>query len=232
MNDRNGNPTNVEHTYKLRSNSISTLSVTNPTASFSGKANITEIVNGVEQSIEGNCIMQLTVFDGGPKGGGNTTTINGVSAQRFDSLGIVIFRNKGGVWYSNNWNGTKTVNARICYGDVSTSGTSGTTSTQTASTQQAVTMNTVMEETDTRFGLTAFPNPTQNQFKVHVESSNRNDKIMLRVYDAYGRTVRLIRDAMAGQTITLGNEYRPGIYYIEMIQGKNRQQVKLLKVVY
>jgi hypothetical protein len=98
---------------------------------------------------------------------------------------------------------------------------------------QAVTMNNVIQDevADAKFGLTAFPNPSRTQFSVHLESSDRNGKITLRVFDISGRTVGVIPNLMAGQTVQLGNEYRPGIYFVEMIQGKNRTQVKLLKAV-
>ena len=79
------------------------------------------------------------------------------------------------------------------------------------------------------FGLQAFPNPSANQFSIKLESSNTVDPITLRVTDLAGRVVRLVQGLTAGQTLQLGNEYRPGIYIVEMIQGSNRKQLKLLK---
>jgi hypothetical protein len=159
----------------------------------------------------------------------------GEPGKENDMIAITI-KDGDALLFTSNWDATKmqTVERVINGGNLSANSSAnvGNTTTPITYTNGAIERAITEETTGQKFELKAFPNPTQNQFKVHVESSNRNDKIMLRVYDAYGRTVRLIRDAMAGQTITLGNEYRPGIYYIEMIQGKNRQQVKLLKVVY
>ena len=66
------------------------------------------IVNGVEVSIEGNDIMQLTLTDGNPNGGGT-----------LDTLAISIQRSKGGLWYSSGWDGTKTVEKPIADGVLS-----------------------------------------------------------------------------------------------------------------
>jgi hypothetical protein len=223
---------NKPHTYVISTNAIAVLNIVKATVNgtpaatgtFSAKANLDEyVVNGSTVTIvpiEGGATFQMEAYQ------------NNCNQQ----VAITLFRKAGGIWYSSRWENGKTTRQQVNSNSkvfVEGGGSCTTNTIPVTYTNTAVGMNTdVTEVTDTKFGLTAFPNPTQNQFKVHVESSNRNDKIMLRVFDAYGRTVRLIRDAMAGQTITLGNEYRPGVYYIEMIQGKNRKQVKLLKVVY
>ncbi len=89
----------------------------------------------------------------------------------------------------------------------------------------------VMEtlKVENRFELKAFPNPTTSQFKLQVESENRKDKINLRVMDLNGRTVELLWNVIPGQTLQLGAAYRPGMYIVEMVQGTNRKQIKLLK---
>jgi hypothetical protein len=96
------------HTYRFKSTSISTLQVnttaTPAKATFSSKANVVEIVNGQEVSVEGNDTMQLTLTDVDPLGG------NG------DTLAISVQRTKGGTWYSSNWNGTTTVEKAIVTG--------------------------------------------------------------------------------------------------------------------
>jgi hypothetical protein len=66
-------------------------------------------------------------------------------------------------------------------------------------------------------------------FNVQLLSNNNTDKVQLRVMDIQGRTVEMMHNLNAGQVIQIGKEYRPGIYIVEMIQGNNRKQVKLLK---
>jgi hypothetical protein len=232
-NDRTGKETpGALHVYKIKSNAVSSFGVKSPNAEFNSKANITEIVNGVEQSIEGNCTLQMTMYDAQAK---NAQGVAG-SLGSSDMLSIIVYRNAGGVWYASNWNGTKNIerNVTVCEGSsvVSVTGNSGTTTTPTITLNQAVPMNRVVQEAvDAKFGLTAFPNPSRAQFNVHLESSDRNGRITLRVFDLQGRIVRVIPNLTAGQTVQLGSEYRPGIYFVEMIQGKNRTQVKLLKAV-
>jgi hypothetical protein len=225
MYDRNGTLTTSPHTYKIRSNSITTLAIKNTdllsTAQFSGKANISEIINGVEQSIEGNCQMQLDLFDGNTK-----------DPVQADRMAIIVYRNKGGVWYTNNWDGSKSVQGTTCFGDLSTTG-GGTNSTTTTVSNQPVTMGGVIQEaTDAKFGLTAFPVPSASHFNIHLQSSNTTDKITLRMVDAQGRTIQVLNNLYAGQTVKVGGTYIPGIYFAEMQQGKDRKLVKLLKVVY
>jgi hypothetical protein len=47
--------------------------------------------------------------------------------------------------------------------------------------------------------------------------------------DINGRTIEVRNNLNVGQTLRLGGDYRPGIYIIEMIQGNNRKQLKLMK---
>jgi hypothetical protein len=98
---------------------------------------------------------------------------------------------------------------------------------------QAITVNTIVqEEADAKFGLTVFPNPSRSQFNIHLQSNNTTDKITLNMIDVSGRSIQVLTNLYAGQTIQIGDNYRPGIYFVEMMQGKNHKQVKLLKVIY
>ena len=79
------------------------------------------------------------------------------------------------------------------------------------------------------FELRAYPNPSTSQFTVQIESSNRTEKIQVRVMDLSGRIVELLNNLSGSQTIRLGGNYRPGMYIVEMIQGDSRKQLKLIK---
>jgi hypothetical protein len=80
------------------------------------------------------------------------------------------------------------------------------------------------------FELAAYPNPTTSQFNVKLQSSNTSDAISIIVYGINGRIVEAKQKLNAGQTVQLGALYRPGVYIVEMIQGKERKQLKLVKV--
>jgi hypothetical protein len=89
----------------------------------------------------------------------------------------------------------------------------------------------VQELPDVKLELIAFPNPSVTQFNLKLQSSNITDKITIRVFDMNGRTVQVIQNLATGQTVQLGSGYRPGIYFVEMLQGNQRKQVKLLKAI-
>jgi hypothetical protein len=86
-----------------------------------------------------------------------------------------------------------------------------------------------VQEQTSNFALKAYPNPTTSGFTIVAESNNAKDKIAVRVLDLYGRTVEIRQNVISGQTFKMGDQYRPGIYFIEMIQGSNRNQLKLIK---
>jgi hypothetical protein len=77
--------------------------------------------------------------------------------------------------------------------------------------------------------LKAFPNPTTSGFTVVAETNNVKEKIAVKVMDLYGRTVEIRHNIVSGQTLKLGDQYRPGVYFLEMIQGSQRKQLKLIK---
>lgn len=77
--------------------------------------------------------------------------------------------------------------------------------------------------------VNAFPNPSGSNFTVKVRSTNRNEKINLQVIDAYGRIIET-RSVSSSGDIIFGQLYRPGVYYIRVIQGKQFKELKLVKL--
>jgi hypothetical protein len=224
-NDRNGVPGSTLRIYKVKSNAISVFAVNSPRAEFSSKGTISEIVNGVEQSIEGNITIQLNMYDAQALGNTSHPT---------DQIAVTVYRGKGGgIWYSNNWNGTQSALTNLCRaGDnLSVTGSGAATDGSiVGKVDDAQRVNRVIAgEPMNTFNLTAFPNPAISSFNVKLESSVTADKIQLRVMDIQGRTIEVRNNLNAGQTLRLGGDYRPGIYIIEMIQGNNRKQLKLMK---
>jgi hypothetical protein len=76
------------------------------------------------------------------------------------------------------------------------------------------------------FEVSAFPNPTTTDFKLNINSSY-SGAIKITVFDLMGRVVKTLL-VNGKQTLTLGSEFKQGMYMIEVRQGK---QVKELKVV-
>jgi len=45
-----------------------------------------------------------------------------------------------------------------------------------------------------------------------------------------GKVIETRQNLKAGQSLVLGGMYRPGIYILEMIQGGQHKQLKLVKI--
>ena len=103
--------TGLIHTYVLTSNAISSLSVIQKKASFAAKATVVELVSNPDGTVtvvtlEGGAIMQLAITDNGP----------GTPA---DTIAVTVQKSKGGLWFSSQWDGTKTTEKLILTGDLS-----------------------------------------------------------------------------------------------------------------
>jgi hypothetical protein len=83
-----------------------------------------------------------------------------------------------------------------------------------------------------KFSATAFPNPTISQFNLKLTSDNSIDPITVRVIHEMGKVVEMRSKLTPGQTIQLGGAYRPGTYFVQIIQGKAMRQIKVIKTQY
>lgn len=80
------------------------------------------------------------------------------------------------------------------------------------------------------FNVNVFPNPSSNQFKLIINSGNRNEQIMLHVYDATGKLIETKTNLNAGSVIEIGNAYKQGIYFVRISQGNDHKELKLVKI--
>ncbi len=74
----------------------------------------------------------------------------------------------------------------------------------------------------------ALPNPSTSEFTLIINSSHTGN-LQLRITDNLNRKVETKKAVSPNGTIRIGATYRPGIYYIEVIQGNKRVILKLLK---
>ncbi len=72
------------------------------------------------------------------------------------------------------------------------------------------------------------PNPSRNSFNV-VLQSRRTEPVSLRVADVLGRVVEVRKGITANGTLKIGDNYRPGIYIVEVMQGKEKVVIKWVK---
>ncbi|UYZ57901.1 MBG domain-containing protein [Hymenobacter latericus] len=214
--DRTGKEDGKTHTYVLKSNAISVLAVNNPKAQFSGKANIKEIVDGVEQSIEGNCNMQLELMDGV----GNPA----VQPATQDLLAITVYRANGGVWYSSQWDGTKPVMrmVNVAAKDLVTvhgapSGTAAVTATTPSSTASLAVTAPAAPATAKPAEATVlevYPNPIADQATVRFRAA-KGGKAQVYLYNQLGALVGTLYNA----EVQGGREYRVPLRATELPTG-------------
>jgi hypothetical protein len=105
---------NNGRTYQIKGNAMTSLT-TNlavtvphpyPTAVFNGKANIQDITNPLlPSSVDGNATLQVQMTDKGEPGSS-------------DSIAVTVWNKAGGLWFSSNWNGTKTIEQTLGGGNL------------------------------------------------------------------------------------------------------------------
>lgn len=85
-----------------------------------------------------------------------------------------------------------------------------------------------LEETEVgRLTIKATPNPAPNYFTLQLKGSS-GEGVQIKVTDIVGRTVEQ-RSVGAGSSLKIGHRYRPGVYLVEAVQGKEKVTLKLVK---
>ena len=74
----------------------------------------------------------------------------------------------------------------------------------------------------------AMPNPSAGAFNLVVETSS-SEKISLLVIDMQGRLLERMEHLPSQGTFRFGENFIPGVYIAEVVQGKERRQLKLVK---
>ena len=76
--------------------------------------------------------------------------------------------------------------------------------------------------------ITATPNPSTTQFVLKTTSAS-NAQISVRVLDVQGRLVENHLGGNANGTLYIGQRLVPGLYFVEVQQGKDKKRLKLIK---
>jgi hypothetical protein len=86
--------------------------------------------------------------------------------------------------------------------------------------------NDVREETG--LAIRVLGNPSRNYFDIQIPG-NADNNIRLTVYDNLGRVIETRSSVQSNQIVRLGSFYHSGIYLVEIIQGTQKQTLKLVK---
>jgi len=85
----------------------------------------------------------------------------------------------------------------------------------------------VGEATD--LAIRVLGNPTPNYFDIQIRG-NTNNNVRLIVYDNLGRVIERKSSLPSNQIVRIGGSYHSGFYLVEIIQGTQKQTLKLVKV--
>lgn len=83
-------------------------------------------------------------------------------------------------------------------------------------------------KTEQTLTVTATPNPSTGRFTLITQSAS-TETLTIRVLDNSGRQIETRSGISANGTLYLGNNYRPGVYNIEIRQGKEVKSLRLVK---
>jgi hypothetical protein len=73
-----------------------------------------------------------------------------------------------------------------------------------------------------------FSNPTTTSFNMLATSAS-SEQLTMKVSDALGRVVEVRKNLNANSMLQFGSKYKPGAYYVEMVQGSTTKRFTLIK---
>ncbi|MEO5946404.1 MAG: DUF4394 domain-containing protein [Chitinophagaceae bacterium] len=171
---------------------------------------------------------------GGQSGIGFTMTVvdGDIDGTGVDKIRMKIYnRNTGEIIYDNQQGASDAALPIQPVGENSIVVISGTSSAPvTANRTENIVTESKSEEVSNGFDVIAFPNPSTNNFTIQLKG-NINEKITMQVIDMYGRIIER-RNVTANSMIRFGDSYRPGTYFVRIMQGKEHKEIKLIKLTY
>jgi hypothetical protein len=173
----------------------------------------------------------LTVTDANGCSSTCNVTINVVDVRcgkNMDKV-LVCHRDNGTPQWKTICIGYNDVANHLAHGDYLGNCTTAPSAASTGGTTSALKVEGVESASLKAFGIKASPNPATTQFTLQVNASNSNEKVSLRISDVNGRQIEVMNNLRGGQTFKLGASYKPGIYIAEMVQGKQKVTLKLVK---
>jgi hypothetical protein len=213
--------------YQIKGNNLTSLTANGPanpgvltpaTATFFGKASINDVTDpNMPVAVSGANTIRVDVTDRGEPGSA-------------DDIAVLVNDKNGGLSFSSDWNGTKTVEEVLTGGNivVSTGGSSATVGT-TSTTNSLPSMATASMVVDNVGAIEAkiFPNPSFNVFNLTFTGGTK-EKLDVTVMDVSGRTVKSYKVDPVG-TFRFGDGLRPGMYMIQVKQGQTNRVFKVIK---
>ena len=163
----------------------------------------------------GNYNFMISAIDGAISGGGGV-----------DKFRIKIWTNGDGtgVVYDNNYGNDNNADPSTALGVGPI--VIHSTSSKTALDNGLRTM--IFNEPLQKMAVRVLANPSSNYFTLGLKSGS-NENVIITVVDIAGRTIELRNNVPANSNLQLGNSYHPGLYFAQVVQGKDIVILKLIK---
>ncbi len=186
------------------------LSVSGARAQFRGTGKIVGGQSGIG--------FIMTVIDGALDGSG------------VDKIRLKIYnRNTNLVYYDNQFGTSDADNPSTVVGTNSSIFIQGTPGNNSI-TKIPEEHSDKKEMADRKLELIAFPNPSDKYFTLQVKSNDVQVPIEMLVTDQHGRLLEKRSNLNVGSVIQIGKTFRPGVYYVKIIQGEKHEEMKLIKL--
>ena len=170
---------------------------------------------------------------GGQSGIGFTMTVTDgqLDGSGIDKIRMKIYnKTTGAVIYDNQPGASDAALPVQAVGANSIVVISGTNASLTsANTNQKAEMEANIAEVSSDLDVIAFPNPSATNFTINVKANSAKERITMQVVDMYGRIIET-RNVTANSNVRFGEAYRPGIYFVRIMQGKEHKEIKLIKL--
>jgi hypothetical protein len=80
-----------------------------------------------------------------------------------------------------------------------------------------------------RLKVSSIPNPTHQYFSISTQSGSQ-EPLLIRIFDVTGKLVEERTGIAINSSLEIGKNYRAGSYLLEVIQGKEKSTLRLIKL--
>lgn len=170
---------------------------------------------------------------GGQSGVGFIMTVKdgALDGSGVDKIRMKIFnRSTGQVYYDNQPGASDADDPATGVGGNSVVVIQGSAVTNATAVTGKEAMEVDEKASADKFQLLAYPNPTNHAFSVQVKTGDFLTKLQMQVYDMSGKLIEKRDNLTPGSLIKFGEKYKPGTYYVRVMQGKQHEEVKVVKI--
>lgn len=162
-----------------------------------------------------------------------TVTDGALDGSGADKIRMKIFnRNTGQVYYDNQPGASDAADPVTVVGNNSTiviqkSQAAGASITGTQVTEAQKEVKTVE-----KLQAVVYPNPSNHAFSLQVKSPDLSTPLQMQVFDQNGKLLEKRDKLSIGSITKFGEKYRPGTYYLRLIQGTRHDEFTLVKLAW